>query len=146
MNPDQPVKLLLDECLGRPIVADMNQMLSWDRPAPTIHHLTKYFLPGTKDEDWIPRIKNEGWVVLTQDKGRKGRHKLPKICALYKITHIVLSKAVAHQKQYQKANTIIGAWEQIKECANATAGTRFRLKLTHAGRAIIERVDLTPNV
>lgn len=144
MNLSQPVKLLLDECLGRPIVADMNQMLSWDSPTPTIHHLTSYFIPGTKDPDWIPKVKNEGWIILTQDRGKKGRDKLPKICAHYKITHIILSKSVLHLKQSPKANAIIAVWEQIKNCNSAPAGTRFRLRLNHAGKPIIEKVDLPP--
>jgi hypothetical protein len=146
MNQNQPVKLLLDECLGRPIVADMNKMLSWDSPTPTIHHLTYYFIPGTKDPDWIPKVKSEGWIILTQDKGEKGRDKLPQICAHYKITHIIMGKAVLHLKQNQKANAIISVWEQIKDCNSAPPGTRFRLRLNHAGKPVIEKVDLPPSV
>lgn len=146
MNQNQPVKLLLDECLGHPLVADINKMLSWDDPQPTIHHLFNYFRSGVKDPVWIPQVKDEGWIILTADRGRKAREKLPNICAHYKITHIIMSKSVLALKQYQKANAIISVWEQIKACNNAPKGTRFRLRLNHVGRPIIERVDLPTTV
>ena len=146
MDQIQPVKLLLDECLGRPIVADMNKMLSWDIPAPTIHHLTNYFIHGTKDPDWIPKVKDQGWIILTQDKGKKGRHKLPTICAHYKITHIIMSSSVSQLKQHQKANAIIGVWDKIKGCAIAPKGTRFRLRLNQAGNPVVEKVDVPLNI
>ncbi len=73
MNQNQPLKLLLDECLGRPIVQDINQMLSWDNPKPIIHHLTNYFVPGELDPVWIPQVAAEGWIVLTADRGKKGK-------------------------------------------------------------------------
>jgi hypothetical protein len=141
----QPVKLLLDECLGRPIVLAMNEMFSWENPRPTINHLTNYFVPGTLDPDWIPKIKGQGWIIISQDKGSKGRNKLPQICTEYGITHIILSKAVGQLKQQQKANQIISVWEDIKKCYDEPPGTRFRLKLTSAGRAAIEKVTPPPS-
>jgi hypothetical protein len=89
----QPVKLMLDECLGRPIVLAMNEWLSWENPSPTIHHLTNYFISGSLDPEWIPKIKGQGWIIISQDKGSKGRNKLPQICVECGITHIILTKA-----------------------------------------------------
>lgn len=140
----QPVKLLLDECLGRPIVNAMSEWLSWGEPKPTIHHLTNYFVPGTLDPDWIPKVKGEGWIIISQDKGSKGRNKLPQICTECKITHIILAKAVGRMKQREKASAIISVLEDIKKCSDAPAGTRFRLKLNHSGKPIIEKVTLPP--
>jgi PIN domain-containing protein len=136
---NQPIKLLVDECLGRPLTQEIQRLLSWDEPAPTIHHLFDYFQSGIKDPVWIPKVKDEGWMILTSDRGKKGRHKLPHICAHYKITHILMSKSVLNLKQYQKANAIVSVWEQIKECDTAPKGSRFRLRLNHAHRPIIER-------
>lgn len=141
MNQIQPVKLLLDECLGFPLVESISKMLSWDDPPPTIHHLLNYFKQGIKDPDWIPQVKDGGWIILTSDRGKKGKHKLPQICAHYKITHITMSKSVLQQKQYQKAIAIVSVWDDIKKCSNAPKGTRFRLRLNHSRRPIIERVD-----
>jgi hypothetical protein len=143
MNHTQPLKLLLDECLGRPLVADINQMLSWDTPKPTIHHLTNYFVPGTLDPDWIPKIAQEGWMVMTADRGKNGKHKLPAICATYQITHILMGPSVGQLKQYQKANAIISIWDKIKECQNAPKGSRFLMSWVN-GRASLKRMILPP--
>jgi hypothetical protein len=141
MNQSQPVKLLLDECLGRPLVLDINKMLSWDTPAPTIHHLTNYFTPGALDPDWIPKVAGEGWIILTADRGKKGKDKLPSICSAYKVTHILMGNSVMKLKQYQKANAIISVWEKIKECNDAPKGSRFIMCWIN-GRAILKPVVL----
>ncbi len=140
----QPIKLMLDECLGRPIVLAMNEWLSWENPKPIINHLTNYFIPGTPDQDWIPEVKDQGWIIVSQDKGSKGRNKLPQICSESKITHIILTKAVGRLKQVQKANAIFSLWEDIKKCYSHPSGTRFRLKMNHAGRFVLEKVDVRP--
>jgi hypothetical protein len=127
MNQDQPLKLLLDECLGRPIVEDINRMLSWDVPKPTIRHLTNYFVPGELDPVWIPQVAAEGWMILTADRGRKGKDKLPAICIAYKVTHILMGPSMMKLKQSQKANAIISLWGKIKECAHAPKGSRFMM-------------------
>lgn len=141
MNQNQPVKLLLDECLGRPLVLDINKMLSWDTPPPIIHHLTNYFKPGELDPDWIPKIANEEWIILTGDRGKKGKDKLPSICLAYKVTHILMGSSVMKMKQYQKANAIISIWEKIKECADAPKGSRF-IMCSINGRTILKQVIL----
>jgi hypothetical protein len=143
MNPNQPVKLLLDECLGRPLVVDINKMLSWDTPIPTIHHLTNYFKPGELDPDWIPKVASEGWIILTADRGRKGKDKLPSICLAYKVTHILMGSSVMKMKQYQKANAIISIWEKIKECNRVPRGSRFIMSSIN-GRTILKQVNLPP--
>jgi hypothetical protein len=143
MSQNQPVKLLLDECLGRPLVVDINQFLSWDTPTPTIHHLTNYFKPGELDPDWIPKIANEGWIILTADRGKRGKDKLPSICAAYKVTHILMGKSVARLKQSQKANAIISIWEDIKKCNDAPKGSRFLMSWIN-GRAILKPMTVPP--
>jgi hypothetical protein len=142
---NQPVKLMLDECLGRPLVADINKMLSWDIPSPTIHHLTNYFIPGESDPVWIPKVAEEGWIILTADRGKKGKDKLPSICVTYKVTHILMGTSVMKLKQYQKANAIISIWEKIKECADAPKGSRF-LMSSNKGRVSLKQVILPTSV
>jgi hypothetical protein len=141
MNRDQPLKLLLDECVGRPIVADISRMLSWDVPAPTIHHLTNYFVPGELDPVWIPKVAAEGWIILTADRGKRGKDKLPRICVAYKVTHILMGPSIMKLKQSQKANAIISAWEKIKDCADAPKGSRFIMSMVN-GRVSLKQVIL----
>lgn len=133
---------MLDECLGYPIVADMNRLLQWDSPPPVIEHLLKFFQAGEKDNVWIPRIAQEEWIILTADRGRKGKAKLPGICVAYKVTHILMSGSVMKLKQSQKANAIISIWDKIKECNNAPKGSRFIMKFTHDGSVSLKKVIL----
>jgi hypothetical protein len=144
---NQPVKLLLDECLGPPLVEDLAKLLSWDYPAPVIHHLFKYFKPGSADDVWIPQIANEGWIILTGDRGKKsGKVKLPAICVTYKITHILMGSSVLHLKQIERVNAIIAVWSEIKKCGEAPEGSRFTLRLGEKRRPIIKQFILPPNV
>jgi hypothetical protein len=136
----QPVKLLVDECIGRPLMESMRNMLNWDSPAPTIHHLTSYFVPGEADDVWIPKIAGDGWMILTGDKGSRGRAKLPKICRQYKITHIITSSAVSKMKQMDKVAAIVAVWGAIKQdCPPAPAGSRFYLRLNN-GKPVLKKV------
>src|SRR5580698_7808858 len=142
MNQTQPVKLLLDECLGHPLVADINRMLSWDTSPHVVEHLFHYVKDGAKDPDWIPKVAGEGWIILTGDRGKKGKDKLPAICLTYKVTHILMGPSVMKLKQYQKAAAIISIWEKIKECNDAPKGSRFFMSSIN-GRAILKPVTLT---
>jgi hypothetical protein len=117
---NQPLKLLFDECLGKPLLKDIAALLSWENPPPTIHHLLDYFSSRTHDDIWIPKVVDGGWVIITSDQGKQSnRAKLPQICLEYKITHILMSSSLLHRKQNQKANAIVAAWEEIKKCADA---------------------------
>jgi hypothetical protein len=139
----EPIKLLFDECLGKPLVEDIKRLLSWESPAPTIAHLLDFFTSGTPDADWIPNAAKGGWLILTSDRGSKsGRMKLPAICQAYGITHILMGPSVLHLKQIDKARQIVTAWEEIKKCNEAPRGTRFLLQLNSGGRATVKRAKM----
>jgi len=125
----EPVKLLFDECLGKPLVDDIKKLLSWDTPSPKIEHLLDYFAEGTCDSIWVPKVAHEGWMIVSGDRGRKSRIKLPAICSAYQITHILMGPSILHLKQHEKANIIVGVWDQIKECSAAPKGTAFILRM-----------------
>ena len=137
---NEPIKLLFDECLGKPLLEDIKHLLAWDSPKPTIQHLLDYFTQGTCDAVWIPSVANEGWMILTSDRAKKSsRMKLPQICQECKITHILMGPSVLHLKQSQKANAIVAVWEDIKKCNNSPKGTRFFLQINSKGRATIRK-------
>ncbi|HZM01689.1 MAG TPA: hypothetical protein VFC44_01585 [Candidatus Saccharimonadales bacterium] len=127
MNP--PIKLLVDECLAPRVVEDLEKMLKWDSPPPQIRHLTEYFKRGTRDDSWIPEIANEGWVILSADRGKKSGPKLPAICVAYHVTHILVGPSILHLKQFQRIQLIISSWNEIRKCAEAPQGSRFALRL-----------------
>jgi hypothetical protein len=137
----EPIKLLFDECLGKPLLEDIKQLLSWDEPKPVINHILDYFKSGICDSEWIPQVADGGWIIITSDRGKNSnRNKLPGICLHYKITHILLSVSVLKLKQNQKANAIISVWEDIKKSNEAPKGSRFLLQLTHSRSAKIRQL------
>jgi hypothetical protein len=136
------VKLLLDECLGHPLVEDLAKLLSWDHPQPTIHHLSRYFSAGTVDSVWIPQISAEGWIVLTGDRGKNKGDKLPAICVQYGVTHILMGSSLLHVRQIQKVTAIVAVWEEIKKCPDAPKGSRFTLRLNEHRYPSLRQVAL----
>ena len=96
---------------------------------------------------WIPEVAKDGWVIITGDRGKKGKKpKLPVICLHYKITHILMTGTVMRLKQNQKANAVVAVWEDIKKCANAPPGSRFILQMSHQGNARIRPVTFPASV
>jgi hypothetical protein len=103
-------RLLFDECLGRPAVERLEQLVAMGGgEKPRIRHVLEYAPPGTRDEDWIPRLAPEGWTVITSDGGRrpnkKRGEKLPRLCARYAITHVLLSPTVHVRTSFEKLLT-----------------------------------------
>jgi hypothetical protein len=128
-------RLLFDECLPQPFVT---RLVGFVRPTegagPVIRHLFDYATPGTFDEDWIPRFKDEGWTVISADGGRRPNKnrgkKLPLLCAECGITLILLSPAVHNRKSFDKIRTIISVWDQILAIAAdpSPRGKRYMLE------------------
>jgi len=128
-------RLLFDECLPPPCVARLAEFLDPAR-LELISYRSLFDLapPGTRDEDWIPLLKDQGWTVISSDGGRtpnknRGR-KLPDLCSEFGVTLIVLSSAVHHRKVVDKVRTIASVWDQIVEIASdpASRGRRFVLE------------------
>ena len=65
-------KIVFDECIPTPILMRVKEFVyPGEIDGPTICHLFDLFTSGTLDEDWTPRFKNEGWTVISADRGRK---------------------------------------------------------------------------
>lgn len=130
----KPFKLLFDECLGKPLVDRINGLVSLESEPSTLAHLCDKFAPGTCDSIWLPKVAEEGWTIITSDRGKNGRVKLPDICLRLSITHVLLGPSVLHKKQGEKAILIVEAWRKMKDaCMRAPSGTRFQLTSTEKG-------------
>ena len=135
------IKLLFDECLGKPLLKDVQKLLAWDDPPPEFGHLLDYFTQGVCDSVWIPLVAKDGWVIITADRAKKSKKiKLPEICLNFKITHILLTGSIVRLKQSQKANAIIAVWEDIKKCPTAPKGSRFNLQMSHQGKPRLKQL------
>ena len=67
-SPSQPRRDLqptffLDKCLGRNDVANALRAVG-----ATIELLTDHFAPDAPDQDWLPVVGRNGWVILTKDR------------------------------------------------------------------------------
>jgi hypothetical protein len=143
-------RLLFDECIGRPHVDRLIQFIASDTDEPPeMRHVLEFQAEGVWDEDWIPRIADEGWIIISQDRGRKpskGRH-LPHLCLELSVTHVLLSARVAGRKSADKILIILSVWREILELQEKPRGSRFILEPyssknpdSNAGRL----VDRTP--
>jgi hypothetical protein len=101
-----------------------------------VSHVFEYFAQkglakqAVKDKDWIPTLRDEGWVVIAVDRAKKkgGSHdgKLPSLCMQYGVTHVLLSRRVGQRRNFQKMLTILSVWhEMVEKIHAAIPGTRF---------------------
>ena len=144
---DRASKLLFDECIPSPALARIAEFIRTnDGEGPVIKHLLDLAPSGILDEEWIPRIKDEGWTVISADGGRrpnKGRgKKLPRLCVEYGLTLIVLSPAVHNRKVFDKARTVLSVWDQILDIAadSSRVGKRYMLEPVNQGNPGIGRL------
>jgi hypothetical protein len=116
-------RLLFDECLGRPAVDRLAELVAMGRgEKPEIRHVLEFAPSGTRDEDWIPALAPRGWTVITADGGRtpnrRRGEKLPRLCASHSISHVVLSPVVHGCTSFEKLEVaIIPDAEDLPEIA-----------------------------
>ncbi len=139
VNPGE-VRLLFDECLPRLKLDELVEFLGPKKLEGIIlKHLFDLAPPGTRDEVWIPKLKDEGWTVVSADGARKpnkGRgKKLPQLCAEFGLTLIVLSPRVHQRKADDKIRTISSVWDEIVRIAidPALKGKRYNLEPLNHG-------------
>lgn len=124
-------KFLFDENFGRPAVALIAQVVGANNPdddsSPLVKHIFDLHDPGTKDSDWIPKLADEEWIVITGDRGRSGGDKLPDLCVQHKVTHVLLGAKVHHRTSQQKVMTIVSVWGLLLKLPDATPGSRYSL-------------------
>lgn len=130
-------RLLFDECFGKPAVDCIAQLSAMGKgEKPEIRHLFEFAPSGTRDEDWIPKLADENWLVLTTDGGRKPNkkrgEKLPRICARLGVTHVILSPVVHSRNAFEKMLTVLSVWYPLLAIATDEdeRGSRFMLEPT----------------
>ena len=139
---NNPPKLLFDECVGKPLVEMLRELLAMaveENHAEVQHILDIYNQQGTKDDDWIPFIGSHGYIVITQDLGRSAGAKLPKLCVDYGITHVLLSPSMGRRKKLEKLLSILSVWYDLIGLAGEAPGSRFQIEPNGAGKAKLIR-------
>ena len=128
-------RFLLDECLGRPIVEPLAKLIGMGGgEKPELRHVLDFTASGTRDEVWIPSVAREGWTVITADRGstpnKQRGEKLPRLCARFNITHILLSSAVQNRTGFEKLLTILSVWYKLIDIADdpTAQGNRYAIE------------------
>lgn len=143
-----PIRLLFDECVGKPVMEKIKAAVSISLDQPEFSHVLDFQKQGVHDEDWIPRIAEEGnWIVITGDRGRRGKankgEKLPVVCKRHGVTHVVLSKAIHHKGSIEKMAAILSVWSDIQKLVDAPNGSMhvLRLRGKQPGTPVLVQVD-----
>lgn len=131
-----PSKLLFDENTGAPFVGAFRAVTAMDRRHPVeVAHTIDRFGKSAKDAEWIPKIKDEGWLLISEDRGKNSAagDRLPQLCHQHKVTHILVLPALLKRGgQFEKMRALLAVWPELLVFANATPGTRARLKYSGA--------------
>ena len=136
---DLTKKFLFDECLGKPLMELLHQLVSSECE---FLHICDFFASGTPDAVWIPEIaKAGGYIVITADAGKnpkKKERKLPDLCAEYKVTHVIMSAKLHEQKGQEKVAALASVWDEIDALEKEPPGSRFRLRFKDS-KSLIQR-------
>ena len=122
-------RLLFDECVGKPVMLKLQEFVP---PGVELHHIIDKYAAGDKDEDWIPKLGTEGgWVVITSDAGKNSKvgQKLPDLCVIHKVTHVILKGQLHHKTTLEKISLIAAAWPLLENVFLSTYGSRYFLRL-----------------
>src|SRR5262245_57359260 len=92
-----------------------------------LRHVLEFQSQGVFDEVWVPQIAAEGWIIITADRGKRGRQgkgeKLPLLCRRFAITHVMLSAAIHRKNGFEKTRAILAAWPDIAKLPGEPRGS-----------------------
>lgn len=117
-----------------------------------LKHVLDYQEQGTWDEQWIPAIADQGWIIITGDRGGLGRKqkgaKLPIVCKRHGVTHVVLSATIHNKNSVQKLAAILTVWPELMKLVDAPRGSRhlLRIKGMAPGGPVVEQIDPLPEL
>jgi hypothetical protein len=133
------LKLMFDECVGKPVMDSLPGLLGFSKHEFELAHVLDKQQQGIWDENWIPSLAADGWIVVTGDRGKRGGRKkgekLPIVCQQHGVTHIMIGPSLHDQPSFAKAQAIISLWDQIALLPDAPPGSAYLLSVTKAGRA-----------
>lgn len=128
-----PAKILFDECIPRPVIPPLIEFLNRTSAGDAeVKHLLDLFDEGQKDQDWVPAIAADGWIVISGDRAsgrRGGGGHLKEVCRAYGVTHVLLSPSLHNSKIQVKSDAIYHFWPRICALAELERGSRWQIKL-----------------
>lgn len=122
------MQLYFDECCSRGLSRELKALFVVDDPELIIVHVLDFYDSGTGDSTWLDSLKsNKEWIVITQDHGRKGKEKLPKICKELGITHVAFSPSIIRGGYSIQKEALMAVWSQLRELHRLPPGTKVKL-------------------
>jgi uncharacterized protein with PIN domain len=61
-KPRESLTFFLDRALGNKVIANALRVAGAD-----VHVHSDYFAPDARDEEWLARVAQQGWIILTKD-------------------------------------------------------------------------------
>jgi hypothetical protein len=142
---------LIDDCIGGPAVKQLGATLADEYRQSKYAHCFKFesiadiFRQGALDEQWVPRIQKQGYIIITADRGKGGKggkgQTLPDLCRRYGITHVMLSNELHKSNSQTKADAIRETFEALLALATVPHGSGFMLERAR-GRLRLVNQDL----
>lgn len=149
-----PLKFLFDECVGKPVMDLLRKsIIALSVDEPEFAHVLDFQKQGEFDDVWIPRIAQDDWIVVTSDRGRRGKKngkKLPLVCKQHQVTHVALSGTIDQMNSLDKMAIILAVWDDMKKLAAAPKGSAHLIRLKgrkpHPQTPILVQIDPPPNL
>ena len=140
------VRLFFDENIGSRIYKALVELLNFNKTTriETAHLVLNYHWEGQWDGSWTPKLKDENWVVISADRGRKGARKgtpLPVVCKENDITHVLISGKLHKRQQFEKACALIEVREKLFALGSEPKGSCWLLQMGSGGPAKLKRKE-----
>jgi len=140
-------RFLFDENTGAPFVNVLRSIAPLDKKHTVeIAHTVERFGLSAKDREWVPKLEQEDWIVISEDRGMHSSRgdKLPVLCWQYNVTHVlVLPALLKNGGQFEKLRALLAMWPRLLLLPNEQRGSRWKLKYANPERTQF-RLDLKP--
>lgn len=141
-------RFLFDENTGAPFVTALRGIVQLDKRHPVeVGHTNALFGRGAKDADWIPKVVDGGWIVISEDRGMNSGSgdKLPVLCVQSGVTHVLVMPAILKNGgQFEKMRAVLAVWPKLLALIAAAPGTRLKLKYANSERSAFRLEEAKP--
>ena len=107
------MKIYLDENLSKHIAEALNLLSKVQFPTIEVFSTIEIFGRGVTDEDLIPKIGQEGSMLITRDFNIKKRHLQYELCKKYNLGIFFLDLPKNQNKHWDIVKLLIYNWENI---------------------------------
>ena len=125
--------IYLDENLSEYVAEALNQLNKGYFPQITVYSTKLEFGKGTPDEFLIPKIGEEGSVMVTRDFNIKRTQLQYELCKKSKIGLFFLSPTKGSERHWDIVKLLINHWEEIVK-KSAIESHPFAFKITAKGK------------